>query len=108
MTPQQYMGYVAELGCLACLLDGIDGTPAQVHHPRAEAGMAERGPHFETYGLCPAHHLTGGVYPNGSRFPGVHQNAQAFAAAYGEDWLLSEITRRRVLELEQRIIAKRA
>ena len=102
------MGHVAELGCLACLLDGIDGTPAQVHHPRAEAGMGERGPHLETYGLCPAHHLHGGTYPNGAKFPGVHQDAAAFHAWYGEDWLLSEVTHCRVLELRERILAKRA
>ena len=102
------MGYVAELGCLACLMDGIDGTPAQVHHPRAKAGTGERGLHTETTGLCPAHHLYGGTYPWGEEFPGVHQDTAAFRARYGDDWLLSEITRRRVLELEQRILAKRA
>ena len=108
VTPQQYMGYVAELGCLACRLDGIQGTPAQVHHPRAKAGAGERGRHDETIPLCPSHHLHGGEYPGGFKFPGIHQDTKAFRARYGEDWLLTELTRRMVAELENSILAKRA
>ena len=47
MTPRRYMDLAASLGCLPCLMDGIEGTPAQLHHPRAEAGMGERGDDME-------------------------------------------------------------
>ena len=108
MTPSRYMDLAASLGCLPCLMDGIDGTPAQLHHPRAEAGLSERGDDMAVTPLCVRHHLTGGVYPWGQPFPGIHQDTTAFRARYGEDWLLSEITSRRVHELENSIIGKQA
>jgi hypothetical protein len=32
------MARIAELGCIACSLDGIPGTPAEVHHIRHQGG----------------------------------------------------------------------
>ena len=108
MNAKQYMDVAARVGCVACLLDGFVGTPAQLHHPRAEAGMSERGDDMDVIPLCPAHHLRGGTYTDGHRFPGVHQNTAAFRARYGEDWLLTEVTRRLVAMDAERTIGKMA
>ena len=80
------MDAVAGLGCLACRKDGIFGTPAQIHHPRAKAGLAERGSDMEVYGLCPSHH-TGQGMP--LKFVSVHGRPKEFHAKYGSDEELS-------------------
>lgn len=85
-----YMDSVAALGCLACRMEGRPGVPAQLHHPRSKAGLAERGSDMEVYGLCPAHH-TGQGQRRG--FLSAHGNARAFHAAYGSDELLSRTAR---------------
>ena len=98
---RRYMGRVAELGCIACRMDGYGPTPAQVHHPRAKAGMSERGDDMETIPLCISHHLYGGKYPDGTEFPAVHSDTAAFRKRYGSDQELSEITQKQVAELER-------
>ncbi len=85
---------VAELGCLACLLDGWDGTPAEIHHSRLRPdgqtyGTSARASHFEVIPLCPAHHRGGK--------PGVlsrHLHEADFVARYGDDLHLLELVRR--------------
>jgi hypothetical protein len=46
----EYMGRVAELGCLIC------GSPAQLHHPRMGQGKAQRAQDWLVVPLCPTHH----------------------------------------------------
>lgn len=54
---QNHKTRVAELGCILCShILGIHGTPAQLHHPRRGAGMAQRASDFDVIPLCPEHH----------------------------------------------------
>lgn len=85
-----YMDAVAGLGCLACRKLGLAGVPAQLHHPRASAGLSERGSDMEVYGLCPGHH-TGQGQP--LDFLSVHGNSRAFHAYFGTDEELSRCAR---------------
>lgn len=52
----RYMGEVADLGCILCRHLGYFGTPAQLHHPRAAAGGAQRSSDWLVVPLCPEHH----------------------------------------------------
>ena len=105
MNIKRYMDLAASLGCWACRKDGYPGTPAQLHHPRAKAGMGERGADDEVIPLCPTHHVgPGGLYPNGEYFPSIHGNAKAFRRRYGEDAALSAEVRAAVEELERSFV----
>jgi hypothetical protein len=54
MTPaQRWMGRVARVGCIVCILLGHGPTPAQVHHLR-EGRIARND--FLTIPLCDLHH----------------------------------------------------
>ena len=105
----RYMSIAATLGCIACEMDGYFGTPAELHHPRAKAGIGERGSDMEVIPLCPSHHrgLGDRVYPTGEEFPSIHMQTGWFRWKYGEDAELSELVRKRVCELEHRTIGKR-
>lgn len=63
--------------------------------------MSERGDDDEAISLCPAHHRTGqgGVIA-------IHRNTEAFRAKYGEDWLLSSITRNLVMRIQKNTIGR--
>lgn len=82
----QYLAAVAELGCLLCDRIGYQGTPAEIHHPRLDQGMSERGSSFTTIPLCPEHH----------RGPhGIHGDREAFKnARVTEMDLLAEVNER--------------
>ena len=84
------MAAVASIGCLACRLEGKRGTPAELHHPRAKAGMGERGSDIEVIPLCPSHHRGVG---QPRRFPSIHMNPQDFRRLYGTEEELSEMAR---------------
>ena len=80
------MSAVAGLGCQACLQDGHPDTPATVHHSRTRPdgqkyGAGLRACHFETMGLCEAHHQ-GQLDTSQLAF---HRNPQAFEARYGTE-----------------------
>lgn len=102
-SDKEYMTLAAMGGCIACRKDGRPGTPAQLHHPRSKAGAGERGPHNETYALCPMHHLTGegGVVA-------VHLDPEAFHLLYGSDEELSRETMNRVIGIKSRTLGRRA
>jgi len=53
---KKHMSRVAELGCAVCRRFGLEGTPAELHHPRALAGGWGRSSHMDVIPLCPAHH----------------------------------------------------
>ncbi|QFY42979.1 hypothetical protein F6R98_10425 [Candidatus Methylospira mobilis] len=86
---KRYMAQVAALGCAICRRLGLGVTPAQVHHPRADAGMGQRASDFDTIPLCPYHHTGDG---------GFHALGPVrFAAEYGvTERELTEQTRRDV------------
>ena len=52
----QYLGRVAELGCVICRRLGLGETPAEIHHARTGTGAGRRASHYDVIGLCPEHH----------------------------------------------------
>jgi len=85
-----HLSKVAELGCIACLLMGMPGTPAEIHHPRAGRGKGQRASNYEVIGLCPAHHR-GTAHP---QVPSIHMAKRAFIAQFGTEQELLEHVRR--------------
>lgn len=66
---------VAELGCILCLRLGTPGTPAEIHHPRKDQGIAQRAGHFDAIPLCPEHHRGNtGLHGMGARAFERHYN----------------------------------
>lgn len=53
---RKYLSQVAELGCAVCRRMGYEGTPAEIHHPRAGVGMGRRSSNSAAIPLCPEHH----------------------------------------------------
>ena len=68
---KKHMNQVAELGCGLCRRMGFEGTPAELHHPRAGMGMGQRASNMRVIPLCPEHHRgSTGVHGKGSKgFP---------------------------------------
>lgn len=86
---KQHLNNVASLGCIACLKQGTPGTLAEIHHPRAGAGMARKASHFDAIPLCPAHHRgTAGL-----SVPSIHGSKNAFIAEFGTEAQLLERVR---------------
>ncbi|HRH76082.1 MAG TPA: Ref family recombination enhancement nuclease [Cellvibrionaceae bacterium] len=85
---RQHLGKLAALGCIACRHLGFIGTPAEIHHLRDGAGMAQKTSHFEAIPLCPIHHRgTAGL-----KFPSIHMSKHDFIATFGtERELLEEV-----------------
>ena len=83
-----YFARVAALGCIACLIDGNPGTPPELHHPRANAGMGQKAPDTDVLPLCHRHHR-GTDRP---RTPSIHLDRLAFISRYGtESELLARV-----------------
>lgn len=88
---KEYLSRVAEIGCVACAIQGTPGTPAEIHHLREGQGMSQRADYRSAVPLCPAHHR-GTDHP---RTPSIHLAKRAFIAAFGtEAQLLEEVMRR--------------
>jgi hypothetical protein len=74
---------IAELGCLPCLLDGTEGTPATISHSH-EHGYRD---HDKVWPCCPIHHL----YEHAKTgTPNRHANPIEFRDKYGTDSELVE------------------
>lgn len=84
----QHLGTLAEIGCIACYVQGTPGTPAEIHHPRTNAGMGQRAPHSQAIPLCPAHHR-GTDHP---RTPSIHADKNEFIRRFGTEAELLELT----------------
>jgi len=84
-----WLAAAADLGCIACLLQGTPGTPAEIHHPRAGRGVSQRAEHREGIALCPAHHR-GTMHP---QVPSIHMAPRAFIARFGTEAELLAKTR---------------
>lgn len=83
-----HMARVAALGCIACMIDGNPGTPAELHHPRSGAGMGRKSPDSDVLPICAAHHR-GIDHP---RTPSIHLDRLAFLAKFGtESELLARV-----------------
>lgn len=57
--PRKHMARVASIGCILCKSQGINDSPAEVHHIREEQGVAMRASDWLTVPLCPEHHRGG-------------------------------------------------
>lgn len=91
MTGKQYMAQVARLSCLPCRLLGIEGTPAQVHHPRKFGGLRSNVDK-ETIPVCDPHH-------DGTE-QSIHMNRKHVAEMFGmSEQEMAEQTRRDVIAL---------
>lgn len=84
-----WLGAIVELGCIACMVQGTPGTPAEVHHIRSGQGRGQRADHQQSIGLCPAHHR-GADHP---RTASIHGSPRAFIAQFGTEAELLERTR---------------
>lgn len=89
---KQHLQRVADLGCVACLIMGNPGTPAEIHHLREGVGMSQRADHFNAIGLCPAHHR-GTHHP---AVPSIHLSKQAFIDRFGTEAALLALVRQLV------------
>ena len=76
-----YLDLVASLGCMACRNHGILGTPAELHHPRANAGAGQKAPDSDVIPLCPPHHR-GTMHP---KVPSIHLDRLKFIATFGSE-----------------------
>lgn len=72
---------VSALGCIACLIDGNPGTPAELHHIRETAGGGQKALDSDVISLCPTHHR-GTDHP---RTPSIHLDRLAFIELYGSE-----------------------
>ena len=93
-----YMDKVAEIGCIACMIDGNAGTPAELHHPRAGAGGGQRAPDSDVLPICPAHHR-GTMHP---AIPSIHLSRNRFIEIYGTEAELLAKVRGAVSAIEWR------
>lgn len=88
---KEYLSRVADVGCIACAIQGTPGTFAEIHHLRAGQGMSQRSDYHSAVGLCPAHHR-GTDHP---RTPSIHLAKRAFISRFGtEEQLLEEVRKR--------------
>jgi hypothetical protein len=88
MTLTEYKEIIRDSGCIIC------SGPAELHHPRAFAGMGQKSPEGLLIPLCHNHH-NGGI-------PGVsfHADKTLFERNYGtEPFLLHKTWIRFIAEL---------
>ena len=76
-----HMCRVADIGCIACLIAGNPDTPAELHHPRSNAGAGQRSPDSDVIPLCPPHHR-GTMHP---AVASIHLSRPIFIAIYGTE-----------------------
>jgi hypothetical protein len=77
------MDEAAEIGCIACLMDGVMTPEVSMHHID---GRTKPGAHFETLPLCAGHHQDGTGKPG---LIAVHPWKARFEERYGSaSWLL--------------------
>ena len=87
---KDHLSKVAELGCVACLIQGTPGTPCEIHHIREGQGRGQRASNYEVVGLCPPHHR-GTMHP---KVPSIHMAKRAFIEQFGTEQELLEHVRR--------------
>ena len=84
---RRHMTRVAELGCIVCRNEGHGWSAAEVHHIRHQIGAGRRSSHFQTIGLCSAHHRLG------NHGVALHAGKRTWEARYGTELELLEQTR---------------
>jgi len=82
---REYLNAVAALGCCACYNQGIEDSPAEIHHLRDGQGISQRAHYTETIPLCAIHHRLGdGTHKTGYQY-GYHFNPTEFEAQHGTE-----------------------
>ena len=82
---KEYMGMVADLGCIVCHNQGNCDSPAEIHHI-GNGTMGKRSSNVDIIPLCHIHHRTGN---NGIA---VHAGRKSFEANFGtEQELLAQV-----------------
>lgn len=56
MAAKRHLSRVAALGCVVCRRMGFPDVPAEIHHPRFAAGMAQRASDWLAIPACSEHH----------------------------------------------------
>lgn len=82
---------LAELGCIACSMEGFEQTPSEIHHIRDGQGFGQRAPDDQTIPLCPTHHRLGRP-----PFFGIHSHPREFRRRYGSERELLEKVNREI------------
>jgi len=91
---KKWWGRVAELGCIACLKDGIHNEYVSIHHTD---GRTKPGAHMRVLALCGPHHQTGG-----ESAPAIHPYKARFEAKYGTQTELLSWTKE-LLEIKTKV-----
>lgn len=87
---KRWLDAITQLGCIVCIIEGIEGTPAEPHH-RLSGGR--RMGHRYSIPLCPPHHRSG---RNDARVVSRDQCQRRFEARYGTEAALQARTEREV------------
>ena len=74
---------IAAVGCIACILDGYENSPAEIHHCRNLGGKRGLAPKLP---LCFYHHRGQAV-----GIPSIHKSKTKFRERYGSEESLLEI-----------------
>ena len=77
---KEYMRSVAELGCICC------GRTPELHHPRFDVGLSQRGDDMDVIPLCPEHHRYGKI--------SIHLGKKEFVKRFGTEKELVEKVKR--------------
>lgn len=77
---KEYMRSVAELGCMCC------GRTPELHHPRFNVGLSQRGDDMDVIPLCPEHHRYGKI--------SIHLGKKEFVKRFGTEKELVEKVKR--------------
>ncbi len=104
---QRRFSRLQEIGCIACLKEGLGHVPPDVHHIVDKGYRRLSGGHAATIPLCPYHHR--GVPPSGftedtamfAAGPSLALHKKRFIHTYGtERELLAEVDKR-IAQIEQ-------
>jgi hypothetical protein len=82
-TDKQLWTKLADLGCIACRIDGIHSPHVSIHHID---GRTKPGAHQNVIPLCGPHHQTGG-----EEAPSIHPWKARFEAKYGKQEQLRQM-----------------
>ncbi|WP_027853836.1 Ref family recombination enhancement nuclease [Marinobacterium litorale] len=94
---KDHLNRLFEIGCIACRVQGTPGTPAEMHHPRAGAGVGQKASHGDAIPLCPAHHR-GTHHP---AVPSIHLDKTRFIERFGTEQELLILTRHALAKLDE-------
>lgn len=84
---KKHLSKVASVGCIVCMMQGNEESPAEIHHIRHGQGMSQRASNYEAIPLCHVHHRTGGYGV------AIHAGRKEFERLYGTEIELLELTR---------------